>query len=135
VGCPSERVQKGRSAPALMAEPAHAGSRCVEAMARGPCSVTVKARIGLDDPVISTPNLWLRGQLAGCARRRPFSGPCPQGCSRALIPKQNRTIAPLRLRPGARPLSANDPELLFELKCGLLELADCQAQLAGMWMG
>ncbi|NQV11014.1 MAG: tRNA dihydrouridine(20/20a) synthase DusA [Cyanobacteria bacterium] len=126
VGCPSERVQKGRFGACLMAEPAHL-ARCVEAMAQGPLPVTVKHRIGIDDQDSYAELLAFVDTLASAGVAR-FSVHARKAWLSGLDPKQNRTIPPLRYDLVHR-LKRERPDFLFELNGGLLELADCQAQL------
>jgi len=126
VGCPSERVQKGRFGACLMAEPAHL-ARCVEAMASGPLPVTVKHRIGIDDRDSYPELLHFVDSLAAAGAAR-FSVHARKAWLSGLDPKQNRTVPPLRYDLVHR-LKRERPGLRFELNGGLLELATCQAQL------
>ncbi len=94
VGCPSDRVQRGRFGACLMAEP-DLVARCVEAMRRVQIEVTVKTRIGIDDQDSYEALQSFVGKLAAVgtttviihARKAWLSG---------LSPKQNREIPPLR---------------------------------------
>ncbi|MGH8499936.1 MAG: tRNA dihydrouridine(20/20a) synthase DusA, partial [Methylococcales bacterium] len=95
VGCPSERVQRGRMGACLMAEPERV-AECVEAL----CStvsvpVSVKTRIGIDnrDSYDFLASFIEKVARAGCnkfvihARKALLTG---------LSPKQNRQVPPLR---------------------------------------
>ena len=127
VGCPSEKVQKGRFGACLMAEPAHV-AHCVEAMAAAsPLAVTVKHRIGIDDRDSYAELLAFVDALAaaGCAR---FSVHARKAWLEGLDPKQNRTIPPLRYEL-VHQLKRDRPELTVELNGGLQDLAACQEQL------
>ncbi|GDX72472.1 tRNA-dihydrouridine(20/20a) synthase [Cyanobium sp.] len=127
VGCPSEKVQKGRFGACLMAEPAHV-ARCVEAMAAaGPLPVTVKHRIGIDDRDSYGELLAFVDALAaaGCAR---FSVHARKAWLEGLDPKQNRTIPPLRYEL-VHALKHDRPQLRIELNGGLQDLQTCQQQL------
>jgi tRNA-dihydrouridine synthase A len=127
VGCPSERVQKGRFGACLMAEPAHL-ARCVEAMAAASSlPVTVKHRIGIDRRDSYAELLQFVDTLAAAGAVR-FSVHARKAWLSGLDPKQNRTIPPLRYDLVHR-LKRDRPGLCFELNGGLQELADCQAQL------
>ena len=127
VGCPSEKVQKGRFGACLMAEPAHV-ARCVEAMAAaGPLPVTVKHRIGIDERDSYGELLTFVDALAaaGCAR---FSVHARKAWLEGLDPKQNRTIPPLRYEL-VHQLKQDRPQLRIELNGGLQDLQTCQQQL------
>ncbi|WP_120498790.1 tRNA dihydrouridine(20/20a) synthase DusA [Kiloniella sp. EL199] len=94
VGCPSDRVQKGRFGACLMAEP-DLVAECVSAMAQSGLPATVKTRIGIDeqDSYEFLHELVTKVKNAGCqtlivhARKAWLEG---------LSPKQNREIPPLR---------------------------------------
>jgi tRNA-dihydrouridine synthase A len=95
VGCPSERVKKGRFGACLMAEPALVAA-CVSAMiAAADIPVTVKTRIGIDerDSFAHLHDFAARLRDASLttlivhARKAWLSG---------LSPKQNREVPPLR---------------------------------------
>ena len=127
VGCPSEKVQKGRFGACLMAEPAHV-ARCVAAMAAAsPLPVTVKHRIGIDERDSYGELLAFVDALAaaGCAR---FSVHARKAWLEGLDPKQNRTIPPLR-HELVHQLKRDRPQLTIELNGGLQDLADCRQQL------
>jgi tRNA-dihydrouridine synthase A len=127
VGCPSEKVQKGRFGACLMAEP-HRVGRCVAAMAAAsPLPVTVKHRIGIDDRDSYPELLAFVDTLAnaGCQR---FAVHARKAWLEGLDPKQNRTIPPLRYDLVHR-LKAERPQLTIELNGGLQTLNDCLSQL------
>ncbi len=95
VGCPSDRVRRGRFGACLMAEP-DVVARCVDAMiAAGGLPVTVKTRIGIDDRDRYEDLVEFVDSIAaaGCrtvivhARKAWLCG---------LSPKENREIPPLR---------------------------------------
>jgi tRNA-dihydrouridine synthase A len=127
VGCPSEKVQKGRFGACLMAEP-HQVARCVAAMAAA-CRlpVTVKHRIGIDDRDSYPELLAFVDTLAdaGCQR---FAVHARKAWLQGLDPKQNRTIPPLRYDL-VHQLKADRPSLTVELNGGLQTLDDCLSQL------
>ena len=119
VGCPSDRVQRGRFGACLMAEPELVAS-CVEAMRRAPVNVTVKTRIGIDDrdSYEELQSFVEAVAGAGCetlivhARKAWLSG---------LSPKQNREIPPLRYDVVYR-LKQDYPELTIVLNGGVQDL-------------
>ncbi len=94
VGCPSDRVQKGRFGACLMAEP-DLVAECVSAMASSGLPSTVKTRIGIDDQdsYEFLHDLISKIVAVGCktlivhARKAWLQG---------LSPKQNREVPPLR---------------------------------------
>lgn len=95
VGCPSDRVQRGRFGACLMAEP-DLVAECVAAMASAVrIPVTVKTRIGIDerDSYEELAHFISAVSAAGCetfiihARKAWLSG---------LSPRENREVPPLR---------------------------------------
>lgn len=95
VGCPSDRVQRGRFGACLMREPALV-AECVQAMlAASPLPVTVKCRLGVDE---LDNDEWL-GQFieaqqgAGMARLYLHAR---KAILKGLSPAQNRHIPPLQ---------------------------------------
>ncbi|MCF7967708.1 MAG: tRNA dihydrouridine(20/20a) synthase DusA [Methylococcaceae bacterium] len=95
VGCPSDRVQRGRFGACLMAEP-ELVAECVAAMASAVrIPVTVKTRIGIDerDSYEELAHFISAVSAAGCetfiihARKAWLSG---------LSPRENREVPPLR---------------------------------------
>jgi tRNA-dihydrouridine synthase A len=127
VGCPSEKVQKGRFGACLMADPPRV-ARCVEAMAQAsPLPVTVKHRIGIDECDSYAELLAFVDTVAaaGCQR---FAVHARKAWLEGLDPKQNRTIPPLRYEL-VQQLKTERPALTVELNGGLQTLADCQQQL------
>jgi len=127
VGCPSEKVQKGRFGACLMADPDHV-ARCIAAMAQASrLPVTVKHRIGIDERDSYAELLNFVDTVAAAGAQR-FSVHARKAWLEGLDPKQNRTIPPLRYDL-VHQLKQERPQLSIELNGGLLELADCQQQL------
>ncbi len=127
VGCPSEKVRKGRFGACLMADPEQV-ARCVAAMATASnLPVTVKHRIGIDDRDSYEELLAFVDTLAsaGCQR---FAVHARKAWLEGLDPKQNRTIPPLR-HDLVHRLKADRPQLRIELNGGLQTLDDCRSQL------
>ncbi len=94
VGCPSDRVQRGRFGACLMTEP-ELVAECIGAMSgQVPVPVTVKTRIGVDEHDSTRFLLDFVAALAGAgvgrviihARKAWLSG---------LSPKENREVPPL----------------------------------------
>jgi tRNA-dihydrouridine synthase A len=127
VGCPSEKVQKGRFGACLMADPPQV-ARCVEALALASgLPVTVKHRIGIDrrDSYAELLSFVDTLAAAGCQR---FAVHARKAWLEGLDPKQNRTIPPLRYDL-VHQLKAERPNLTIELNGGLLTIDDCRQQL------
>lgn len=126
VGCPSDRVQRGRFGACLMAEP-DLVARCVDAMRRVPIEVTVKTRIGIDDQDSYEALHAFVGKLAAVgtttviihARKAWLSG---------LSPKQNREIPPLRYDVVYR-LKEDYPDLKLVLNGGVQDLSEALEHL------
>ncbi len=127
VGCPSDRVQRGRFGACLMAEP-DLVAECVAAMGQAvSLPVTVKTRIGVDDR-----DSWdelahfIRTVAdAGCqtfiihARKAWLSG---------LSPKENRDVPPLRYDVAAR-VKDEFPDLEILLNGGIQTLDEAESHL------
>ncbi|WP_282607878.1 tRNA dihydrouridine(20/20a) synthase DusA [Pelagibius sp. Alg239-R121] len=119
VGCPSDRVQRGRFGACLMAEP-DLVARCVEAMKRAPIEVSVKTRIGIDERDSYEELQAFVEAIAGTgcttvivhARKAWLSG---------LSPKQNREVPPLRYDVVYR-LKRDNPDLTIVLNGGVQDL-------------
>jgi tRNA-dihydrouridine synthase A len=127
LGCPSEKVRKGRFGACLMADPDQV-ARCIEAMAAAsPLPVTVKHRIGIDnrDSYAELLNFVDTLAAAGCRR---FAVHARKAWLDGLDPKQNRTIPPLRYDL-VHQLKRDRPNITIEINGGLLTLAECQSQL------
>ncbi len=126
VGCPSDRVQRGRFGACLMAEP-DLVARCVEAMRRVEIEVTVKTRIGIDDQDSYEALHSFVGKLAAVgtttviihARKAWLSG---------LSPKQNREIPPLRYDV-VYQLKQDYPQLNIVLNGGVPDLDEAAKHL------
>ncbi len=127
VGCPSDRVQKGRFGACLMAEPSRVAA-AVAAMRRAVAlPVTVKHRIGIDDldryedlrAFVDTV------AAAGCDR---FSVHARKAWLSGLSPKENREVPPLRYHDVYR-LKRELPRLAIEINGGITSLEDAEQHL------
>jgi len=128
VGCPSERVQRGRFGACLMAEPELVAA-CVAAMREATAlPVTVKHRIGIDDldRYEDLARFVDTVAAAGCDR---FIVHARKAWLTGLSPKENRTIPPLRYGEVYR-LKAEFPQLRIELNGGIDTLEAVRSQLA-----
>jgi tRNA-dihydrouridine synthase A len=127
VGCPSDRVQRGRFGACLMLDPERV-ARCVEAMrAASPLPVTVKHRIGVDERdryedmrrFVDTVAKAGADRFIVHARKAWLSG---------LSPKENRTVPPL-LYEKVHRLKRDRPDVAIEINGGFDSLASVRGQL------
>ncbi|MGO2012629.1 MAG: tRNA dihydrouridine(20/20a) synthase DusA [Pseudoalteromonas sp.] len=127
VGCPSDRVKKGRFGACLMGEPALV-AECVAAMkAEVDIPVTVKTRIGIDeqDSYEFLCALIEASHKVGCndfiihARKAWLSG---------LSPKENRDVPPLDY-PRVYQLKKDYPQLDLSINGGVKTIADSLTHL------
>ncbi len=127
LGCPSDRVQRGRFGACLMTEPALVAD-CVAAMiAAVDIPVTVKTRIGVDaqDSYEELTAFVEKIAATGCtsftihARKAWLSG---------LSPKENREVPPLRYDV-VYALKRDFPDLEIVLNGGVQSLDEAEAHL------
>lgn len=127
VGCPSDRVKKGRFGACLMLEPQLVAD-CVAAMqSQIKIPVSVKCRIGVDDhdsfdKLIDFINMT---HEAGCKK---FIIHARKAWLNGLSPKQNRMVPPLRYDI-VKQVKKVFPNLMIVLNGGIKTLADIDAQL------
>lgn len=128
VGCPSDRVQRGRIGAILMRSPGDV-ARAVAAM-RAACDlpITVKHRIGVDELDRYEDLLGFVDTVAqaGCAR---FTVHARKAWLSGLSPADNRSLPPLRY-PDVYRLKAERPQLRIELNGGVADLDQAEAHLA-----
>ena len=128
LGCPSDRVQRGRFGACLMTEPelvAEGVAAMIEAVA---IPVTVKTRIGVDaqDSYEALQAFIAKIAAAGCtsftihARKAWLSG---------LSPKENREVPPLRYDV-VYDLKRDFPDLEIVLNGGVQNLDEAERHLA-----
>ena len=128
LGCPSDRVQRGRFGACLMTEPALVAD-CVAAMiAAVAIPVTVKTRIGVDDQD-SYEALQAFVATVAAAGCRTFTIHARKAWLSGLSPKQNREIPPLRYDV-VYALKRDFPDLEIVLNGGVMDLDDAEAHLA-----
>ena len=127
VGCPSDRVQRGRFGACLMLEPDLVRD-CIAAMRDAiDIPVTVKTRLGVDDHYSYDYFSDFIGSVAesGCdifivhARKAWLSG---------LSPKENREVPELRY-DWVHRLKREQPELTVVINGGIRSLREVQRQL------
>jgi tRNA-dihydrouridine synthase A len=127
VGCPSDRVQRGRFGACLMAVP-EVVAECVSAMrAAVSIPVTVKHRIGIDDRDAYEDMLAFVDVVAQAGADR-FSVHARKAWLNGLSPRENRTIPPLRYDEVHR-LKREHPELAIEINGGIKTMAEAKLQL------
>jgi tRNA-dihydrouridine synthase A len=127
VGCPSDRVQKGRFGACLMLEPALV-SQCLSAMQDSvDIPITVKTRLGVDD---HDSYAWFSdfiGQVAQ-SRCRTFIIHARKAWLSGLSPKQNREVPDLMYDRVYR-LKQERPELEIILNGGIATQSDVETHL------
>jgi tRNA-dihydrouridine synthase A len=128
VGCPSERVQRGRFGACLMADPAWVATLVAALSAAVAVPVTVKHRLGIDD---RDDDVHLHAFVAGLAaagvdgvtvhaRKAWLSG---------LSPRENRTVPPLQPER-VFALARAFPDLPVTYNGGVRDLTHAAALLA-----
>ncbi|HEX6203190.1 MAG TPA: tRNA dihydrouridine(20/20a) synthase DusA [Thermoanaerobaculia bacterium] len=128
VGCPSDRVQKGRFGACLMAEPERVAAAVAAMRQAVDLPVTVKHRLGIDDAdrYEDLHRFVVTVAAAGCDR---FSVHARKAWLSGLSPKENRTVPPLRYEAVHR-LKRELPHLVIEINGGILDLAAAREHLA-----
>jgi tRNA-dihydrouridine synthase A len=136
VGCPSDRVQRGRFGACLMLEPALVRD-CVAAMREAVrLPVTVKTRLGVDD---HDSYGWFR-DFVGCVAEsgcEVFIVHARKAWLAGLSPKQNREVPELR-HDWVYRLKREFPALTLVLNGGIATIQDVDrhlAQLDGVMLG
>ena len=127
VGCPSDRVQKGRFGVCLMAEPQRVADAVAAMRAAVRVPVTVKHRIGVDDldRYEDLRDFVETVAAAGCDR---FSVHARKAWLQGLSPKENREIPPLRYEDVYR-LKRELPGLAIEINGGVTTLDEAEEHL------
>jgi tRNA-dihydrouridine synthase A len=128
LGCPSDRVQRGRFGACLMHEPELVAD-CVAAMiAAVDIPVTVKTRIGVDeqDSYAALQAFVAKIAAAGC---RSFTIHARKAWLSGLSPKENREVPPLRYDV-VYDLKRDFPDLEIVLNGGVQSLEEAAAHLA-----
>ncbi len=127
VGCPSDRVQKGRFGACLMLEP-DLVKNCLSAMLdRVRIPVTIKMRLGVDDHYSYEAMRDFVGKVAesGCA---VFIVHARKAVLAGLSPKQNRDIPPLH-HDWVYRLKQEMPDLEIVINGGIDAVDSVQAHL------
>ncbi|MCK5001571.1 MAG: tRNA dihydrouridine(20/20a) synthase DusA [Gammaproteobacteria bacterium] len=127
VGCPSDRVKKGRFGAGLMAEP-ELVAECIAAMrSKVDIPVTVKCRIGIDDMDDESALDEFVGIVAaaGCEH---FIVHARKAWLQGLSPKENRDVPPLKYEVVYRLKQAR-PSLRVTINGGIKTLESMQQHL------
>jgi tRNA-dihydrouridine synthase A len=127
VGCPSDRVQKGRFGACLMLEPTLVRD-CISAMREAVgIPVTVKSRLGVDDHESYAFFSDFIGEVAasGC---RTFIVHARKAWLTGLSPKENREIPELRY-DWVMLLKSEHPELSISLNGGINSVEEAMGHL------
>ena len=127
VGCPSDRVQKGRFGACLMLEPEHV-AECLNAMQRNVnVPVTIKCRLGVDhhEDYEFLYNFVNIVQEAGI---KHFIIHARNGILKGLSPRQNRHIPPLKYEY-VYQLKKDFPNLNITINGGIKTIDECKEHL------
>jgi len=127
VGCPSDRVQKGRFGACLMKEPEHVARITAAMQAAVSIPVTVKHRIGVDDQD-DYEQLAHFVETVSKAGPSIFIGHARKAWLKGLSPAQNRTIPPL-LYERIYELKKDFPDLTIVVNGGIESLESVLAHL------
>ncbi len=127
VGCPSDKVRRGRFGASLMAHP-EVVAEAVAAMRQAvQIPVTVKHRIGIDDLDRYEDMLAFVDHVAAAGADR-FTVHARKAWLNGLSPKDNRTKPPLRY-PEVYRLKAERSALPIEINGGIRTLSEVEAHL------
>lgn len=127
VGCPSDRVQKGRFGACLMKEP-ELVAECIDAMqTRVDIPVTVKTRLGVDehDKYEDVAEFIKTVSATGC---NVFYMHARKAWLKGLSPKQNRNIPPLDYQM-VKQLAVDFPEKEIVINGGITTIDEIRQHL------
>jgi tRNA-dihydrouridine synthase A len=130
VGCPSERVQRGRFGACLMRHPGLVADAVAAMRDATALPVTVKHRLGVDD-LDDDEHL---GRFVDALSERGVDGlvvHARKAWLTGLSPKENRSVPPLQPERVLR-LKAERPELRVELNGGVRDLDSAERYLASV---
>ena len=127
VGCPSDRVQKGRFGACLMLEPEHV-AKCLNAMqANVNIPVTIKCRLGVDNHE-DYEFLYNFVNIVQRAGIHHFIIHARNGILKGLSPRQNRHIPPLKY-DYVYKLKEDFPNLNITINGGIKTIKECKNHL------
>jgi tRNA-dihydrouridine synthase A len=127
VGCPSDRVQRGRFGACLMAEPEQVKAMVAAMKDVTSKPITVKHRIGIDHQDDYRDMLTFVDTVAQAGADR-FTVHARKAWLQGLSPKENRTVPPLKPELVHR-LKQERPDLQIEINGGVLDLSAAQHHL------
>jgi tRNA-dihydrouridine synthase A len=127
VGCPSDRVQRGRFGACLMREPEVVAEAVTAMRAAVAIPVTVKHRLGVDD-LDRYEDLLRFVDVVAAAGGRTFVVHARKAWLQGLSPKENREVPPLRYEDVYR-LKRERPSLRIELNGGVRSLDEVEHHL------
>lgn len=127
LGCPSDRVQRGRFGACLMTEPALVADGVAAMIEAVAIPVTVKTRIGVDDcdSYEALAAFVVMLAAAGC---RSFTIHARKAWLSGLSPKENREVPPLRYEM-VYALKRDFPDLEIVINGGVQSLEAAAAHL------
>jgi tRNA-dihydrouridine synthase A len=127
VGCPSDRVQKGRFGACLMLEPDHV-AECLNAMQTNVnVPVTIKCRLGVDHHE-DYEFLYNFVNIVQNAGIKHFIIHARNGILKGLSPRQNRHIPPLKY-DYVYQLKKDFPNLNITINGGIKTIDECKNHL------
>lgn len=127
VGCPSDRVQKGRFGACLMLEPEHV-AECLNAMQTNvKVPVTIKCRLGVDHHE-DYEFLYNFVNIVQDAGIKHFIIHARNGILKGLSPRQNRHIPPLKY-DYVYQLKKDFPNLNITINGGIKTIDECKDHL------
>ena len=127
VGCPSDRVQKGRFGACLMLEPDHV-AECLNAMQSNvKVPVTIKCRLGVDHHE-DYEFLYNFVNIVQNAGIKHFIIHARNGILKGLSPRQNRHIPPLKY-DYVYQLKKDFPSLNITINGGIKTIDECKEHL------
>ena len=127
VGCPSDRVQKGRFGACLMLEPNHV-AECLNAMqTHVKVPVTIKCRLGVDHHE-DYEFLYNFVNIVQDAGIKHFIIHARNGILKGLSPRQNRHIPPLKY-DYVYQLKKDFPNLNITINGGIKTIDECKDHL------
>jgi tRNA-dihydrouridine synthase A len=127
VGCPSDRVQKGRFGACLMLEPEHV-AECLNAMQTNvKVPVTIKCRLGVDHHE-DYEFLYNFVNIVQDAGIKHFIIHARNGILKGLSPRQNRHIPPLKY-DYVYKLKKDFPNLKITINGGIKTIDECKDHL------
>ena len=127
VGCPSDRVQKGRFGACLMLEPDHV-AECLNAMQTNvKVPVTIKCRLGVDNHE-DYEFLYNFVDIVQNAGIKHFIIHARNGILKGLSPRQNRHIPPLKY-DYVYQLKKDFPNLNITINGGIKTIDECKEHL------